>query len=969
MANKKENKAQTGKQKMAKTKPNKKESPAKTDSKLQEEKKARNEERIWRFLIPALIAIFAVFLTVCLVAQAVTGGFGNTGEKGADALLGGLNNFKGIPGAYPVGPVSYGIVWFFSAVFGFSVYLLPVLLIWVVIKWNAMRNRKYPLSKIILAVCIMIFLSAFIEVVSLPTDNAADCMVWSHDYLNHGGFFGGMLAWLMFFSIKKIGTWVLGIPALLIMLIFFLGIRPAAIAEWIKAKHDARKEEKAGAAVASDGRKTVADARSETARTDAAITNKKPNTDNLEKGYEDKPALDYGTEDFKPEPETPSREKEAVFINPDEFFDAVTAVTGSETSGRADEDNSRVRQEIPEPEPEPEPEPQPEPVPPQIDETKETDWFSYNEEATADRVFPSERGMDDRRFETEKQEFDEQFGPEDESDDLELDEPEESVSPEEEEENPEDARPTPQPLPILARPKVKREVPQDMPEKPVIPPEPEKKPYVFPKPDLLNKPGGGVHSDGYDEIENNKRLIRETLKGFRIELTGDIEVTKGPTVTRYEFRPSAGTRMSTVTNLQDNLAYALAAPAIRMEAPVPGKSAVGIEIPNTNPETVYLRPLIEHPNFTEHPSKVAACLGKTIEGNSVVFDIAKMPHLLVAGATGMGKSVCINSIIISLLYRASPEDVRLILIDPKTVEFTTYRDCPLLAVPVITDMTQAAGALRAACQEMDRRFAEMSEVNVRDIKGYNDIIKGDPEKRHMPRYVIIIDELADLMMTAGKDVESSICRLAQKARACGIHLIVGTQRPSVDVITGLMKANIPSRIAFTVASQIDSRTILDKPGAEKLCGKGDMLFSPVGAQRETRVQGAFVSDAEVEAVTTFLRRANGPAEYDEDLMKSIDIAAQSLTKKKDEDQDMDEDFEEDNKMIAALGVAVEFNKISTSLLQRKLKIGYGRAAKIIDALEELGYVGPPDGAKPREVLVTKEMFEQIKASNELSEIE
>ena len=373
---------------------------------------------------------------------------------------------------------------------------------------------------------------------------------------------------------------------------------------------------------------------------------------------------------------------------------------------------------------------------------------------------------------------------------------------------------------------------------------------------------------------------------------------------------------------------------------------------------------MKNPEFIEHKSKLAACLGADVSGNPVVFDIEKMPHVLVAGTTGSGKSVCINSIIMSILYHAKPNEVKLLLIDPKKVEFKVYKDIPHLCCRIVSDPKKAAGALNSAVNEMEKRFELIEEVGVRNIAGYNEATKNDPEKPYMPRLVIIIDEFADLMMTAKEEVETAVVRIAQKARAAGIHLIIGTQRPSVDVITGLIKANIPSRIAFTVMSGIDSRTILDTVGAEKLCGRGDMLYAPVGAAKPQRVQGAFVSDGEVEAVVEYVKKNNAPVIYDQEFESSIDIEA---AKCGNAPQGGSGGYEavggsgdDDALLFAAADLAVDSGKIATSMLQRRLSVGYGRAAKIIDRLEEMGVVGPPDGTKPRQVLMSREQLEDLK---------
>ena len=486
---------------------------------------------------------------------------------------------------------------------------------------------------------------------------------------------------------------------------------------------------------------------------------------------------------------------------------------------------------------------------------------------------------------------------------------------------------------------------------------PEVKPYNFPPFDLM-KQGPESYAANEEEIEKNTKILGEIFESFRVKINDEIACSCGPTVTRYEIKPAPGVKVKQIANLGDDIAMGLAKSGVRIEAPIPGKAAVGVEVPNDDRSTVFLRNIIESPEFQNHKSKTAACLGADISGRPVVFDIEKMPHLLVAGTTGSGKSICINSIIMSILYKAKPSEVKLVLIDPKKVEFNVYKDIPHLSCKIVSDPKKAAGALNSAVNEMEKRFKLIEQVGVRNITGYNEITKNDPDMPYMPKMVIIIDELADLMMTAKEDVETAICRIAQKARAAGIHLILGTQRPSVDVITGLIKANVPSRIAFTVRSTVDSRTVIDIGGAEKLLGMGDMLYMPVGAPKPIRVQGSFVGDAEVEKIVDYIKANNDPVVYDSDFEKSIDEEAAKCGNPKRSGDDMaggeseGGSDSEDSKFWEAIELAIDAGKISTSLLQRRLEIGYGRAAKIIDRLEERGFVGPADGNKPRKILVT-----------------
>ena len=516
---------------------------------------------------------------------------------------------------------------------------------------------------------------------------------------------------------------------------------------------------------------------------------------------------------------------------------------------------------------------------------------------------------------------------------------------------------------------VKREtVSAPLPEtqKSVKPAAPE---YIFPPIDLLTEDPGGGGEDIKDELQENALRLVETLQSFRVN-TKIENISRGPTITRYELLPEKGTRVRSITNLVDDIALNLATTGVRIEAPIPGKSAVGIEVPNKKRTTVHLRTLIENDRFITAKSKLTVALGEDVAGDAVYFDIAKMPHLLVAGATGSGKSVCINSVITSLLYKASPEDVKLILIDPKKVELNIYNGIPHLLVPVVTEPKKAAGSLSWAVGEMERRYGLIEDIGVRNITEYNKRVLTHPDYEYMPSIVIVIDELADLMMTAPDDVEDSICRIAQKARAAGMHLIIGTQRPSVDVITGLIKANIPSRIAFRTSSQIDSRTIIDVGSAANLIGMGDMLFAPVGAQKPIRVQGAYVSEDDVEEVVTYIKNMNGAeAVYSDEIANQIEREAQKcgvLSGKKGAGRDADDDDGEgeDPMLGQAVELAIDSGKISTSLIQRRLSLGYGRAAKLIDRMEQLGYVSAPDGQKPRDVLISRREYQEMKMKDD-----
>ena len=490
---------------------------------------------------------------------------------------------------------------------------------------------------------------------------------------------------------------------------------------------------------------------------------------------------------------------------------------------------------------------------------------------------------------------------------------------------------------------------------------PLERPYVFPPADLLTKAANKA-GDSRQHLQETAMKLQQTLKNFGVNVT-ITNISCGPAVTRYELQPEMGVKVSKIVNLADDIKLNLAAADIRIEAPIPGKAAIGIEVPNKENVMVSFRELVESEEFKKHPSKISFGVGKDIGGKVTVADIAKMPHLLIAGATGSGKSVCINTIIMSILYKANPKEVKLIMIDPKVVELSVYNGIPHLMIPVVTDPKKAAGALHWAVDEMTDRYQKFANASVRDLKGYNakieslPTIEGDPKPEKLPQIVIIVDELADLMMVSPGEVEESICRLAQLARACGIHLIIATQRPSVNVITGLIKANMPSRIAFAVTSGVDSRTILDMNGAEKLLGKGDMLFSPQGIPKPVRVQGAFVSDEEVSAVVGFIKEQNGQVTYSAEMEEKLsNMESANTTVAIDSSADAGDG--RDVYFADAARLLMEKEKGSIGMLQRYFKIGFNRAARIMDQLEEAGIVGPEEGTKPRRVLMSPEQFEQ-----------
>lgn len=480
--------------------------------------------------------------------------------------------------------------------------------------------------------------------------------------------------------------------------------------------------------------------------------------------------------------------------------------------------------------------------------------------------------------------------------------------------------------------------------------------YKFPPLSCLAAPSVDGNLDYTAELNRSGAKLVETLRSFGVETTIS-EITRGPSVTRYEIQPAPGVKISKITGLSDDIAMNMASSGVRIEAPIPNKAAVGIEIPNKNRSMVSIREIIDSDVYSSANSKLNVALGKDITGNIICADLAKMPHLLIAGTTGSGKSVCLNAMIISLLYNATPDEVKLLMIDPKQVEFTVYNGIPHLLVPVVSEPRKSAGALSWAVTEMLNRYKLFSERNVRDIKGYNKFCEANQGIKKLPQIVIFIDELSDLMMAAPHEIEDSICRLAQMARAAGMHLVIATQRPSVDVITGIIKANIPSRISLSVSSQVDSRTILDTAGAEKLLGNGDMLFSPVGMSKPLRVQGAFLSDNEVEKVVSFIKNQTEYS-YDEDIQEKID--SHQIMEKKKAGFEVEEDGDDVDPMLAnAIEVVVEAQMASTTLLQKRLKLGYARASRIIDSLEERGIVGPFQGSKPREVLLSKQQYHEM----------
>ena len=499
----------------------------------------------------------------------------------------------------------------------------------------------------------------------------------------------------------------------------------------------------------------------------------------------------------------------------------------------------------------------------------------------------------------------------------------------------------------------------------------EEREYVFPSLDLLAAPSREGNQAAKEELDDTLSRLAETLKSFGIN-GRVIGAVQGPSVTRYDVSLEQGVRLNKLTNLADDVALALGASSVRI-APVPGKiSVVGVEVPNQIVTPVPIREVLESPNFQRHKSSVAFSVGKDIGGNYIVGDCSKLPHMLIAGTTGSGKSVCINSLLISMLYKSTPQELRLIMVDPKMVELGGYNGIPHLLIPVVTDPKKAAGALQWAVTEMMKRYRMFAEAGVRDLAGYNHWAQGQEGLEPLPKVVIVIDELADLMLVAAKEVEESICRVAQMGRASGMHLVIATQRPSADVITGLMKANIPSRVAFAVASSLESRIILDTTGAEKLVGKGDMLYFPLGDAKPTRVQGCFITPEEIDRVVKFVKDEAGEAHYDQDVIEKIQQAVDAKSDKgsKGGTPDAPADGEDGDELLpAAVEVVLETGQASVSMLQRRLKLGYSRAARLVDQMEERGYVGPFEGSKPRQLLITREKWQELQMAKGASPAE
>ena len=891
-------------------------------------------------VMPYVLIVLALFMLICFLL---------------------IDVFPGVKEEYGVGSVGRHIRNFFCGVFGFGAFFVPIVLAVLAFAWNRAVEKGNLVAKILYALFAAISLSTLMHVIyATVTHNTVGTVGtlaqrMSELYragirLHGGGVIGGALGELFRFGFGLTGSVIFTVAFTFIFCVFLLGFTPSYVITRVRYRMKIAGEKRAEAmairreerAAEAEEAKKEKEARKAAEQKERALREAEleAERERLALEAEEKRARRLALQEANEEAE--KTQAETVPLIP------IRSSEEAENATEQEAEKESAKEEI-------------------------TDVAEESAKESAPAFLPTEQegvyrsakelGLEK---EVEVDEDDGSFSLEEIFSDkpIELPAKPEAVAPSETDNA------------LLAEMKEIRDLDEGMGgiEDDIVeivseaPTEEERK-YEFPPIELLPPDTSDKNEDNSKELHDNAQKLMDTLSSFHVRIK-EITYSRGPTITRYELRPEAGVRVRSIANLVDDIALSLATTGVRIEAPIPNKPAVGIEVPNQNPATVYLRTLIESDKFANEPSKLTACLGADVAGKPVYFNIAKMPHLLIAGATGMGKSVCINSIIISLLYKATPDEVKLILIDPKKVEFNIYKDIPHLYCPIVSEPTKAAGALASAVAEMERRFELIEEVGVRDIYNYNAVTKDDPDREFMPQMVIIIDELADLMMTAADAVESSICRLAQKARAAGIHIIIGTQRPSVDVITGLIKANVPSRIACTVASQVDSRTIIDIAGAEKLIGKGDMLFAPVGSPKPMRVQGAFVHESDVEKIVEFIKANNIAAKYNEEFINRIEEEAAKCTAGKKGAPELGGDGSAsadglDPKFRAAVEVAVESGKISTSLLQRKLEIGYGRAAKIIDQMEEFGYVSAPEGNKPRKILITKEDFMQMVVNDEI----
>lgn len=925
-------------------------------------------------LILSILAVLAIFLMVCYVSNLFCNMGDILGEEGRES-------------EHTLGYVGYYICNVSMGLFGYASFVIPVLLLLFVILWNNYNRRSYVAINTVIAFVSAIVVSALVHIF-LHMDEGTEAFSNEVSFLYEqgvafagGGLMGGFLSFALVNALHIFGAIFVLAMVLLILVLFLMGTTPIEVARLIYAKIKAaikRSKERAEERRLERAEERLAEKEREKQEKEHERQQEKLDreAEREQEKLDREAARQQEKLDREAEREAKRVEKEALRAAKIEKSRNVAATAeeeevkciinlpdyGDEEIPEEEEEETitlkvfsdeelkhidGIKDEPTEPDYNAEPEDEP-------DEIDEADIYADEEVETVVFSDPKDKGTKQRGHDPVDDLFNERFS---DNEDMEIDTETGEVF-----------------TPVVQDKKIKsadefraqneKKEERFIGEKPAPIPIPE---YKYPPIDLL-EPGTSRYASDQQEIEKNAELLREVLQDFRIPIK-EISCSCGPTLTRYEIKPEAGVRVRQIANLVDDISMTLAKTGVRIEAPIPGKAAVGIEVPNDKPAAVKLRSILEHADFVSHKSKLAACLGADVSGRPVVFDIEKMPHVLVAGTTGSGKSVCINSIIMSILYHAKPNEVKLLLVDPKQVEFQIYKDIPHLCCRIISNPKKAAGALNLAVNEMEKRFELIKEVGVRNITGYNEITKDDPEKPYMPRMVIIIDEFADLMMTAKEEVETAVVRIAQKARAAGIHLIIGTQRPSVDVITGLIKANIPSRIAFTVMSGIDSRTILDTVGAEKLCGRGDMLYAPVGAQKPQRVQGSFVSDSEVEAVVEWVKSNNAPVIYDNEFESQLDIEAAKCGNQPAGGSSGGGEFSggsgsDDALLFEAAELAIDSGKIATSMLQRRLSVGYGRAAKIIDRLEEMGVVGPPDGTKPRQVLMSRDQLEELKSNME-----
>ena len=820
---------------------------------------------------------------------------------------------------------------FFFGLFGIISYIFPIVLLVGTFFAVSNQGNRVAAVKLVAVILFVAFLCMFFELISDGTDakSAMDAYRYSFDAKSGGGLIGGVLSHMLCSGFGVIGAYVIDVIVLIISLVLIT-------------------ERSAFRGMQRGGRKVYESAKISNERHRERVEMRREEREQREQQRRMDRKVEGVAIDTKLIPDTPQKRSQDISeILPEDMIDLpeikeekhVTLTAGSTISNTtpsafSDEALEAMGQAL----------------------TAKTELFAAEEEQVS---FPiqMEEPKASRTVAEEEPETIPLWGTDFESEPLPEDADEEVMPVNHE--NAVQMKPVKhqevshEPVHTKDGDKIQDEMAIE-----IAPPEKE---YVFPPVTLL-KQAENKQGDTRKQLQETALKLQQTLKNFGVNVT-ITNISCGPAVTRYELQPEMGVKVSKIVNLADDIKLNLAAADIRIEAPIPGKAAIGIEVPNKENVMVSFRELVESEEFQKHPSKISFCVGKDIGGKVSVADIEKMPHLLIAGATGSGKSVCINTIIMSILYKADPKDVKLLMVDPKVVELSVYNGIPHLLIPVVTDPKKAAGALNWAVAEMTDRYNKFAEAHVRNLKGYNAKIdslpdvEGDPKPEKMPQIVIIVDELADLMMVASNDVEGAICRLAQLARAAGIHLIIATQRPSVNVITGLIKANMPSRIAFAVTSGIDSRTILDMNGAEKLLGKGDMLFYPQGVPKPVRVQGAFVSDKEVSDVVNYIKEENEQGSYNaavEEHMNSIE--SENTTVNIDSSSGTGDG--RDAYFAEAAKLLIEKEKGSIGMLQRYFKVGFNRAARIMDQLEEAGIVGPEEGTKPRRVLMTQEQFEQ-----------